>query len=279
MADPNFAESDKILQAVKVLEELEKAGTIRPAEQAALDKYRAKTSPAKAVEADTVARYRGFASGLAANLKDEGAGFLDAMRPDLAPGEVVMGPNGPDLKLTQGPKGFGEEYVATRDAVRNKDLAAQVLAPDAYASGQMAGGLTSAAIPGLGVMKYTAGMPTWAKAAYGGATGALIGGLPAFGEGEGMVDSLMQARVPAAIGAGLGILAPVVGGIAGSVVRGAQNSMRNVRGMARNPRRLSPARLARAKGPGPIFSNTSPRLALTVCLRTFPAIRAAWHRA
>lgn len=250
MADPNFSESEKILQAVKVLEQLEKDGTIRPAEQAALDKYRAKTAPAKAVEADTVARYRGFSSGLMANLKDEAAGALDAMRPDLAPGQVTDGPNGLEFSLSQGPKGFAQEYTATRDAVREKDLAAQILAPDAYASGQMAGGLTSAALPVGGVMKATAGMPTWAKSAYGGVTGALIGGLPAFGEGEGLVDSLMRARVPAAVGAGLGILGPIAGGIAGTVARGVQNSMRNVPGYGAKSTQIMARALGKSQGAG-----------------------------
>lgn len=244
MADTSFAENDKILQAVKVLEELEKAGTIRPAEQAALDKYRAKTSGAKAVEADTIARYRGFASGLTANLKDEAAGLLDAMRPDAPAGQVVDGPNGLDLQLTEAPQGFASEYTATRDAVRNKDLAAQVLAPDAYSSGQLAGGIAGAAVPVGGIMKATAGMPMWAKSAYGGLTGGILGGLPAFGEGEGLTDSLMRARVPAAVGAGIGLLAPVAGGIAGTAVRGVQNAMRNVPGYGAKSTQI----MARAMG-------------------------------
>jgi hypothetical protein len=262
MADPNFSDSQKLLDAVKVLEGLEKAGTIRPAEQAALDKFRAKQAPAQEVQADTIARYRGFTSGLTQNLKDEGAGVLAAI-----------------LKLTEGPASFGETYTATRDNVRQKDLAAQVLAPDAYSSGQMAGSLTSAVIPAGGVMKATAGMPTWAKAAYGGVTGGILGGLPGFGEGEGMSDRLSRAAMPAAVGAGLGILAPVLGGIGGTVVRGVRTRSGNVPGYGAKSSQIMARAMGKSEAAGTDIQQYLSTLGPDGMIADIPATHARWRRA
>ena len=86
-------------------------------------------------------------------------------------------------------------------------MAAELVAPEEFARGRVAGGVAGMALPSVGVMKYTAGMGPIAKALYGGAAGGILGGLSGMGAGETMGERLQNARLPAAVGAGVGLLA------------------------------------------------------------------------
>ena len=61
--DMTYAESSQILEAVKVLENLEASGEITPTEQSALDGFRDKRKPAQDARVETISTYRGAQAG------------------------------------------------------------------------------------------------------------------------------------------------------------------------------------------------------------------------
>jgi len=224
MADTTYSQSADILNAVKTLEELERAGTIRPAEQAALDKYRKKTGAATKEVARTSALYRGMQAGVTLNYADELGGAISAAT--------------------------GGDYANARDAIRRKDMAAELVAPEEFARGRVAGGVAGMALPSVGVMKYTAGMGPIAKALYGGAAGGILGGLSGMGAGETMGERLQNARLPAAVGAGVGLLAPLIGYAGGKITRGIQDKFRKVPGFGSSATQTMAGALNRSQAAG-----------------------------
>lgn len=196
--DMNYAEASRVLEAVRVLEELEKAGTINRTELAALNRYRQKTKTAEQSKLETVATYRGVAQGASLGARDEAAGALSALR--------------------------GEGYAAGRDASRAKDDAARLLAPEQFAKGELVGGVGAAAIPiglGAGLM---AKAPMAARIAVGAATGGLLAAVPDFMRGEGGFLNRVQNINPWMTGLGTAIGA--AGPIAGEMGAGAIQAVR-----------------------------------------------------
>ena len=220
MADQNMTaeEGSRILNALQMLEKLEASGDIRPAEQRALDTYRKKQKTAEQSQIETAATYRGLQSGVTMNLDDEIAGARAAV------GEFMS--SGDKEKANQA-------YQRYRDLVRQKNEAAQMLAPEQFSKGQMAGAGATALIPGAGVAGTVGRMGMAGRALLGAGTGAALTALPQFAGGEGGFVSRMGEVQPGAaiIGGAIGGAAPIAGAVAGRTVQGVQNLMRGVEGM------------------------------------------------
>jgi hypothetical protein len=176
------------------LEQLEAAGTIRPAEAAELATLRGAQGANAAEIGRTGAAYRGFAGGATLNARDNIA----------------------DL--------FGGDG----DAIRAKDAAARTAYPEEFDKGNIAGGVASMAIPGLGVGKLAQGLGRGLKTLAYGVAGGISGGASGFmnetGGGAGFTgpdlsNRLDNAKMPAIFGAGVGAVAPPLAAGGGALAR------------------------------------------------------------
>ena len=207
------AEAGRIEQAVKVLEALERQGTISDAEQKALDAYRLKSRSAEEVTAETTARYMGMRSGATFNLDDEIAGARAAVAEFTKAGDT---------------KAASQAYAKYRDLLRQKKEAAQLLYPEAYSSGETAGTIGSAVLPAGGATKAMQGMGLVPRMMTGAATGAALASLPEYGAGtEGPIADIGNVSPGiAATGATLGAASPLLGAAAGYGGRALQDIRR-----------------------------------------------------
>lgn len=239
MAEENmtFAESGRILEAVRVLEGLEKSGEISDSQLAALNKFRGKQKTAEQARTETIATYRGVQSGATMNLSDEIAGAYNAAT---------------ELFKNRDIEGAKAAYAKFRDLSRKRDEAAQVLAPDQFAKGEGVGSIVGAMAPagvGTAAMRGASMLP---RMAIGAGTGAAATALPQFAGGEGGFASRMSevSPVSTAVGAGIGGLAPPAGAITGGIVRGAQNLRRGVQGFGAGASQRVARSLNRAEASG-----------------------------
>ena len=214
MAEQTYAVSKDILDAIEIFEGLERAGTIRPDEQKALDNFRNQQKTAQQVEEETIAGYRGMQAGASLNAADEIVGAYKFATDLFKNGDI---------------EGAKQAYTKYRDLVRQRDMAAQVLAPEQYAKGQSAGSIASAAIPAAGASKLMQGKQIATQMGIGSGIGATGVALPEFMSGDGFVDSVKQIPpVGTAVGASIGAVAPIAGEIVGAATRGIQNKFRGV---------------------------------------------------
>lgn len=207
------ARASDILNAVRVLEKLEKSGDITPRQQQALDTFRAQRPAAEQEQIETAARYRGMASGLALNFDDEIRGAAAAV------GELVRGGD---------TKAASEAYRRYRDLIRKKNEAAQQLAPEEYSRGQLAGTGVGAALPAGIASKALQGVGALGRVFGGAATGAALASAPQIGGAEGDPLARLSEVDPrtAATGAVIGGVAPVVGAVAGATTGAVQQARR-----------------------------------------------------
>jgi hypothetical protein len=213
MAEMTYAEASNIQAAIAALEKLEAAGTISADGQKALDAARKKRKPARQAEIETIATYRGAQKGVSLGLADEIAGAYQAANELLRKRDI---------------EGAKRAYAKYRDLVRQRDEAAQLLAPEQFAKGEVAGGVAGAMLPVGTSMRLARGLGTAGKVATGAGTGAATATLPEFAGGEGGFGPRMAEVSPftAAAGATLGGVAPVAGRVAGATTRGIQNIIR-----------------------------------------------------
>ena len=214
---PVFSDASQDESARAKLEELEAAGTIRPAEQAALDALRGQQGANTDTIGRTGAAYRGLSGGVTLNARDNIA----------------------DL--------FGGDG----DAIRANDAAARAAYPDEFGKGNIAGGVASMALPGVGVGKAAQGLPTILKALAYGTVGAINGGISGFmdetGGGAGftgpdLANRLDNAKMPAAFGAGVGFAAPLAAAGTGALARLLANRAQDIGDVgARAVSRIRPA--------------------------------------
>jgi len=228
------AQADQILNAVKVLEQLERDGKITSSEQEALDRYRKKQRPAEDVALETAARYQGFKSGAMMALDDEIAGARAAVS---------------DFVKSRDTKSASEAYYKYRDLLRQKDEAAQLISPEAYAKGEMAGAFSGAMAPAGGAAKVTQGMGALGKIVSGALTGAAMASLPSYGRGtEGPIADIGNIDPRTAItGAAIGGSSPMLGAAAGYGARALQDVARFGRALPDMTGRAS-RRVARSIG-------------------------------
>lgn len=138
------------------------------------------------------AAFDGLVQGATFGLNDEYVGARDA----LFGGEGAT---------------FRERYATGRDAQRATNQASQENEPMAYGGGQVAGAM----LPALAAAPLTSGSSVTGAAIRGGAIGAAEGGLHGLGNSNG-VEPMREMGKGAAIGAGLGLAAPLaVGGAVG----------------------------------------------------------------
>jgi len=191
---PAFSDASQAEAARKKLEELEAAGTIRPAEKAALDALRGNQGANTDTIGRTGAAYRGLSNAVTLSARDNIA----------------------DL--------FGGDG----DAIRAKDAAAREAYPDEFGKGSIAGGALSMLIPGATVGKMAKGLHPILKALAYGTTGGVNGGIGGFmdetGGGSGftgpdLTNRLNNAKTPAMYGAGLGAVAPALAASGGALAR------------------------------------------------------------
>ena len=239
MAEENmtFAESGRILEAVRVLEALEKSGEINDSQLAALNKFRDKQKTAEQARTETIAKYRGVQSGATMNLSDEITGAYNAAT---------------ELFKSRDIEGAKEAYAKFRDLSRKRDEAAQVLAPEQFAQGEGVGSVVGAMTPAAGAARLMRGMSMLPRMAIGGVTGALSTALPQFAGGEGgFVNRVSEVSpISAGVGAGIGGSAPAVGAVTGGIVRGAQNLRRGVEGFGAGATQRVARSLNRAEASG-----------------------------
>jgi hypothetical protein len=151
----------------------------------------AQQEPARVPYTELESAARAARSGALFDLYDEGAGAVKAGL-DVLSGDTDM-------------KGVYDAYKKYRDEERMKDKLARQDNPKSYLSGQIAGGLGTAFIPGLGWLNVGKGA-TLAGAAAKGAAGAGLGG---FGASEGetgreiLEDTLDAAKLGAVTGGAL----------------------------------------------------------------------------
>jgi len=213
MAEMTYAEASNIQAAIAALEKLEAAGTISEDGQKALDAARKKRKPARQAEIETIATYRGAQKGVSLGLADEIAGAYQAANELLRKRDI---------------EGAKKAYAKYRDLVRQRDEAAQLLAPEQFAKGEVAGGFAGAAVPVGTSMQLARGLGTAGKVVAGAGTGAATATLPEFAGGEGGFGPRMAEVSPftAAAGASLGAVAPVAGRMTGAATRGIQDILR-----------------------------------------------------
>jgi len=213
MAEMTYAEASNVQAAIAALEKLEAAGTISEDGQKALDAARKKRKPARQAEIETIATYRGFQKGVSLNLADEIAGAYQAANDLFRGGDI---------------EGAKKAYAKYRDLVRQRDEAAQLLAPEQFAKGEVSGGVAGAALPVATGLRMAKNLGTAGQVISGAATGATAATLPEFAGGEGGFGPRMKEVSPftAATGATLGGVAPVAGRIAGATTRGIQDIAR-----------------------------------------------------
>ena len=213
MAEMTYAEASNVQAAIAVLEKLEAAGTISADGQKALDAARKKRKPAKQAEIETIATYRGFQKGASLNLADEIAGAYQAANELLRKRDI---------------EGAKKAYAKYRDLVRQRDEAAQLLAPEQFAKGEVSGGVSGATLPVSTGLRMAKNLGTAGKVLAGAITGATTATLPEFAGGEdGFLARMKEiSPVTAATGATLGAVAPVAGRIAGATTRGIQDIVR-----------------------------------------------------
>ena len=213
MAEMTYAEASNIQAAIAALEKLEAAGTISADGQKALDAARKKRKSARQAEIETIATYRGAQKGVSLGLADEIAGAYQAANELLRQRDI---------------EGAKKAYAKYRDLVRQRDEAAQLLAPEQFAKGEVAGGVAGAAVPVGTSMQLARGLGTAGKVVAGAGTGAATATLPEFAGGEGGFGPRMAEVSPftAATGATLGAVAPVAGRMTGAATRGIQDILR-----------------------------------------------------
>ena len=206
MADEQmrYEESQRILEAVRVLEGLEQSGRINATEQAALNQYRNRTKSAERAQVETTSTYRGALQGATLRTADEINAAIKALG--------------------------GGSYEDALARARELNMAAQVAAPEQYAKGEMAGMGATATLPFGGAQLLTRGAGLGTKALVGAATGGALASLPDFAGGEGGLLSRLSevSPVTTAIGVGLGALGPLAGAAGGAAVRGLQNIRRGL---------------------------------------------------
>lgn len=207
---PTYAEAGNVLEAVRVLEDLERSGEITARQQQALDGYRAKRPAAEQERIKTAATYRGVQSGLSMGFDDEIRGAAEAVREFVRSGDT---------------KAASDAYRKYTDLVRQKNEAARMLAPEEFASGQTAGTGIGMVLPAGAVSRGVQGMGALGRVLTGAGTGALAASLPQIGEAEGGILSRLAAVSPAtaATGAAIGALAPVAGALGGAATRAVQD--------------------------------------------------------
>lgn len=129
---------------------------------------------------------RGAAQSASLGFADELAGLVGGAKALFTPGQSVA-----------------EGYRKERDESRALYKAAEEANPKAYLGGELAGGLATAAIPGLGAAKAAS---LGAKALQAAKIGATLGGVSALGGSEADVTKgqVGQALQETALGAGLG---------------------------------------------------------------------------
>jgi hypothetical protein len=210
MAEMTYAEASNVQAAIAALEKLEAAGTISEDGQKALDAARKKRKPAKQAEIETIATYRGFQKGVSLNLADEIAGAYQAANDLFRGGDI---------------EGAKKAYAKYRDLVRQRDEAAQLLAPEQFAKGEASGSVAGATLPVATGMRLAKDLGTAGKVLAGAITGATAATLPEFAGGEdGFLARMKEiSPVTAATGATLGGVAPIAGRVAGAVTRGIQD--------------------------------------------------------
>lgn len=222
------AQASNLLEVVKRLEQLERAGQLRPAEQRALDAYRAKVKTAAQVAGETAARYRGLRQGATLDFWDEMAG------------------------LSAG--AFGGDREATRERIREENLQSQVAYPGEYGTGRIAGGMAAAAAPigGFEALAAKLGLGAAAKIAGGAGTGAALVALPQMGEATGGVTKRMRNIDPlwALGGAALGAGGAALGEAGAYGARAAQLAGQRVPGYTGKASRLVGSELQRARDAG-----------------------------
>lgn len=181
---------------------------LNPRQKAILETARSRLAEAQQTTSEYTSRYRGMLQGVTLRGADELAG----MAAGLIPG------------------GLTQEQML--EQARRRNLEAQLADPEGYRTGEMAGmGLTGAAtmaVPSVAARS----LPALTRMALGGAEGVALATAPEFLGGEGgFIPRVAQVEpMTAAAGGLLGMAAPVLGDVAGGVVRGAQNLGRGAEG-------------------------------------------------
>ena len=206
MADMTYEESQRILNAVAILEGLEADGKLNKLQTAALKKYRGQAKTAEQTDIETKSTYRGFLQGLSLKTADEIAAMIQAAT--------------------------GADYDTALKLARDKNKAAQLLAPEQYAKGEMSGGITSLAIPFGVAAKAAKGASLPVQMGYNALLGAGLTATPQFAGGEGGFVNRAKEVSPTwtAVGGLLGGSAPIAGEIASGITRGMQNISRSMPG-------------------------------------------------
>lgn len=172
-----FAQASGNLDAITQLEELEAKGELRPAEKAALEALRKRQASDAKTVGETGATYRGFQQGATFNFADEIGGLVR-----------------------------GEEH---KQAMREKDRQAEMLYPEQFGQGKLAGGVTS----GLATAPIGGAYVGGAKGMAGligrsGLVGGIEGAIWGAGEGEGLAGRIPPAVKSGALGALVGMATP-----------------------------------------------------------------------
>ena len=197
----------RIQELVRTLEAFGE-DNLGPNELNTLRNARARLAEAEQTTSEYTSRYRGALQGVTLRGADELAG----MAAGLIPG------------------GLTQEQMLEQE--RRRNLEAQLADPEGYRTGEMAGmglaGTATMAVPSVAARS----LPALTRMALGSAEGVALATAPEFLGGEGGFVPRVQQVEPmtAAAGGLLGMAAPVLGDVAGGLVRGAQNLNRGAEG-------------------------------------------------
>ena len=202
------SEASNLLEAVRVLEELERRGELTRSEQVALERFRKRQKTAEQEMIETRSRFRGLAQGATLRGRDELAGALSALT--------------------------GGSYAEGRDQSRQLDEAARVLAPEQFSKGELAGLGATAMLPIGGTQALAAGLGlgVGGRMALGAGTGAALAAAPDFLGGEGGFTNRVSEVSPFWTGVGglLGGMGPVAGEMGAAAVRVGERASRSIPG-------------------------------------------------
>lgn len=163
---------------------------------------------------------RSLARGATFGLADEFAAAADAT---VAPAvDWVLGKFGLGKTNTSTAPSWSQRYDENLSRERGQDKAYDAAYPGWSATGQIGGTLATLPMLPKWMLAGGAGIPGLARSA---ATGAGLGAVAGFGEGEGGFENRVgEAGKTAAIGGAVGLAAPVVGKVVGTAANAAAES-------------------------------------------------------
>lgn len=199
---PSYKAASDAENALRVLEQLDQLGDLRPGEKAELERLRAESGRNQEVMGGTEAAYRGALQGATFQQADEIYGL------------------------------FGGD----KEAARLKNKEAEAAFPSEYQTGKTAGAIGSGVASAVATGPLGAGRTLLGTMLRSGALGGAEGALWGAGGGEGIEDKLKQGAKYGAFGTVIGAAAPAAVAGGSALLRGAGDVIGGAAGLGNKSR-------------------------------------------